>query len=76
MAYKVYGAIVRAVKAGHLVEPFTKEEFGAACPGLGAGTYNAFLDKHRLGNPGGNSELFERTVPGQFRCIRPFKYGL
>ena len=47
-------------------------------PGLGlvGGTYNAFLYKHRVGNPGGQSELFERTSPGQFKLVRPLKYGL
>ncbi len=76
MARKVYQAIVTAVKAGELLEPFSKEEFKAACPGLGGGTYNAFLDKHSQGNPGGNSELFTRESAGRFRCLRPFRYGL
>jgi hypothetical protein len=73
---KVYSAIVNAVKADRLVEPFGRKEFRSACPGLGDGTYQAFLDKHRRGNPGGNSELFEKVAPGKFRLIRPVKYGL
>ena len=76
MAHRVYGAIVTAVKTGALTEPFSKATFRLACPGLGNGTYNAFLDKHSLGNPGRNSELFERVSPGLFRCLRPFRYGL
>jgi hypothetical protein len=76
MAHTVYTAIVRAIKSGALAEPFTNQDFERACPGLGAGTYNAFLHKHSRGNPGGNSELFERVTPGRFTCIRPFKYGL
>ena len=76
MAHKVYSAIVSAVKNETLQEPFTKSDFREACPGFGDGTYNAFLDKHSKGNPGGNSELFERVAPGKFRCLRPFKYGL
>lgn len=76
MEHKVYGAIVKAVGAGELVEPFTTQDFRAACPGLGDGTYNAFLYKHSRGNPGSNSDLFEKTGPGKFRCLRPFKYGL
>ena len=76
MAHEVYQAIVNAVNSGVLVEPFSKSDFAVACPGFGAGTYNAFLDKHSLGNPGGNSELFERLSPGQFKCLRPFRYGL
>ncbi len=76
MAHKVYSAIVEAVKSSRLSEPFSRKEFRRACPGLGEGTYQAFLDKHRRGNPGGNSELFEKVAPGRFRLIRPFKYGL
>jgi hypothetical protein len=56
--YKVYSAIVSAVKNGSLKEPFTNDDFRRACQGLGQGTYKAFLHKHRKGNPGGNSELF------------------
>lgn len=76
MAHRAYKAIVRAVTVGSLAEPFSKDNFEAACPGFGAGTYNAFLDKHSEGNPGGNSELFERVSPGKFRCLRPFRYEL
>jgi hypothetical protein len=76
MAHKVYGSIVKAVRQGKLKEPFTKEDFRQACPNLGNGTYNAFLDKHREDNPGGNSELFRKVRPGLFELIRPIKYGL
>lgn len=76
MAHRVYGAIVAAVRSGRLTEPFSKADFKSACPGFGAGTYQAFLDKHRAGNPGRNSELFARVKPGYFSCIRPFRYGL
>jgi hypothetical protein len=76
MAHEVYRAIVGAIRAGALGEPFSKENFRTACPGFGNGTYNAFLDKHRRGNPGENSELFERVSPGEFKCLRPFRYGV
>lgn len=76
MAHKVYRSIVEAVGVGKLKEPFTKDDFKNACRGLGEGTYNAFLYKHRRGNPGDNSELFEMVKPGRFRLIRPLKYGL
>ena len=72
--HKVYFSIVDAVKSGRLQEPFGKREFQITCSGFGHGTYNAFLHKHREGNPGGNSELFELVSPGQFRLIRPYKY--
>ena len=56
--------------------PFTKEDFRKAFPGFGEGTYNAFLWKHRVGNPSGNTELFELVEKGKFKVVRPFKYGL
>jgi hypothetical protein len=59
-----------------LKEPFSRREFKKACPGFGEGTYNAFLDKHALGNPGEASELLERVAPGKFKLIRPVKYGV
>jgi len=74
--HTVYSRIVEAVNNGFLNEPFGMDDFGAACPGLGAGTYKAFLYKHRKGNPGGNSELFEQVAPGRFKLMRPVKYGL
>ena len=76
MLHEVYGAIVREVRAGRLGEPFTVDDFRRACTGFGHGTYNAFLHKHAQGNPGGNSELFERVSAGRFTCLRPFRYGL
>ena len=76
MAHRIYEAVVKAMKTGRLTEPFSKHDFRTACPGFGTGTYNAFLDKHAQGNPGGNSELVERVSPGRFRCLRPFRYGL
>ena len=76
MAHRVYEAIVSAVRTGILIEPFSRDDFRSACSGFGEGTYNAFLDKHAVGNPGNNSELFERVSPGKFECVRPFKYGV
>ena len=75
MEHKTYFLIVEAVENGTLSEPFTTKDFKRACPNLGDGTYNAFLYKHREGNPGGNSELFIKISPGKFKCIRPYKYG-
>ena len=73
MAHKIYKSIIGAVKAGKLIEPFTEKDFRKACPQLGEGTYKAFLHKHSLGNPGNNSELFERVSAGKFKLLRPFK---
>lgn len=74
--HKVYSSIIKAIESDKLKEPFTNMEFRKFCIGLGEGTYRAFLDKHRVGNPGGNSELFVRTKPGMFKLLRPIKYGL
>lgn len=74
--HKVYKSIVKAVNEEKLKEPFTNDDFREACPGLGEGTYNAFLHKHRIDNPSGNSELFEKVAPGQFNLVRPIKYGI
>ena len=76
MRHKVYEAIVTAIRSGKMAEPFAKHDFKMSCPGFGNGTYNAFLYKHVKGNNKGNSELFEKVAPGQFRCLQPFKYGL
>jgi hypothetical protein len=74
MRHRVYRSIVEAVRRGHLDEPFHRNDFAAACPGFGKGTYQAFLDKHARGNRGNNTELFERVSPGRSRCVRPFRY--
>jgi len=73
---KVYPRVIEAFKNGRLQEPFTKDDFIKACPGFGRGTYNAFLWKHRVGNPKNSTELFIKVSPGKFKLVRPFKYGL
>lgn len=75
MKHQVYSKIMEAVKDRRLHEPFSAGEFRNACPGLAEGTYSTFLSKHTIGNPGGNSQLFERVSLGKYRCIRPFLYG-
>lgn len=75
-AHHIYSAIVQAVKSGLLKEPFTQADFRKACPSCGEGTYKAFLHKHRQGNLGGESELFELVQRGRFCLLRPFRYDL
>jgi len=72
--HKVYFSIIKAIENNTLREPFTKEDFRNTCPNLGAGTYQAFLDKHRVGNPGDNSELFVKVAPNLFKMVRPYLY--
>jgi hypothetical protein len=76
MEHKVYTAIVAALRAGRLNEPFSQQDFRSACPGLGGGTYQAFLSKHARGNRGGDTELLERVARGRYRVIRPIEYGV
>jgi hypothetical protein len=71
----VYKAIVDAVMEGGLEEPFSSCDFRESCPKVKEGTYNAFLWKHRKGNPGECTELFELVGPNSFKLIRPIKYG-
>lgn len=75
-SHKIYLSIVDAVKNGKLEEPFNKDDFRTACPDFAEGTYNVFLKKHRVGNPGGNTELFKELSPGKFELVKPLKYGL
>lgn len=75
-SHEVYAAIVSAVRSRELRGPFSQSDFRHACHGLGEGTYKAFLYKHRLRNPGGNTELFELVRPGWFKLLRPIRYGL
>jgi hypothetical protein len=72
--HKVYAAIIQAIKNSELKEPFGQAEFRRACPGLGEGTYKAFLYKQRKGNPGGATELFDMVASAEFRLLRPFMY--
>ena len=70
----LYCTIVKAIKAGVLIEPFRAIDIRKACPGFADNTYSNFLPKHRLGN-GRTSELFERIASGKYRCLRPFLHG-
>lgn len=67
---RVVEAIDTALGRGNLTEPFSNEDFRHACPGFGRGTYNAFLWKHSRGNPGCQSEYFERIGKNRFRRIQ------
>ena len=75
--HRVYDTIVARVKEGKLKEPFTTNELFAICgKEIKEGTCKTFPRKHRKGNPGGNTVLFEMVSKGKFKIIRPFKYGV
>jgi hypothetical protein len=59
--------IYAAVKSGKLAQPFSSEMVKRTCPGWAERTYSVFLNKHRVGNPGGETELFVRVAPGLFK---------
>ena len=48
-------------------EPFAADTAKRACPGWADATYGVFFNKHRVGNPGGTTELFVRVAPGRFK---------
>lgn len=62
-------AIRAAVRDGRLLEPFRAKDVKRACPGFANKAYHVFLPKHRRGNPGGNTELFERVDRGLYRLL-------
>jgi hypothetical protein len=72
----IYRTIVRAIKSGKLMEPFSSNDLIRACPYLNKMTCMVFLSKHRQGNPSETSELFEMDPDGKFKLIRPLKYDL
>ena len=61
--------IRKAVRDGRLSEPSGAEAVKNAVPGYAEKTYYVFLPKHRKGNPGGNTELFERIDEGLYRLF-------
>ena len=63
---RVSSEIRRAVRAGKLHKRFRAADARRACPGWSQRTYSNFLPKHRVGNPGGNTELFVQREDGSY----------
>ena len=59
-----------AVEAGRLKEPFAPKDLIQAGIRCAASTPGTFLPKHRVGNPGGYTELFVRVQ------VAPSRYKL
>ena len=59
--------IRRAVRDGRLNEPFGAGDVIRAGICRARSTPGTFLPKHRVGNPGGNSELFVRVASAKYR---------
>ena len=58
--------IRRAVRAGKLSKKFRAADVRRACAGWSPKAYSNVLPKHRVGNPGGNAELFVRHEDGSY----------
>ena len=58
--------IRRAVHGGKLGKRFRAADVRRACPGWSQRTYSNFLPKHRVGNPGRNTELFVQHEDGSY----------
>ena len=56
--------IRRVVSTGELQQPFRRRDVTAA---VGRELPGAFLAKHRIGNPDGETELFKQVERGLFR---------
>ena len=69
MMRKFASQIYLAVRDGRLEEPFGPDDVRRVCPGWARMTYKVFLAKHRVGNPGKTSELFERIAAGRYRTL-------
>ena len=61
--------IRRARSLGELPERIRAADVKKACPGRGRRTYTNFLPKHRIGNPCGYTEYFERHADGSYSLI-------
>ncbi len=66
---KIIKEIRDAITDGKIRNPFTKEEWKRACPGWADATYNVFLLKHRVCNPGGYTEYFEQLPNRLWKLI-------
>ena len=69
MSKRIVADIDRALEDGRLEPNFRAADVRRACPGWGWRTFNVFLPKHRLGNPGGNSVLFVQNSDGTYSRV-------
>ena len=65
----IVGKIRRAIEQGTLSERFRAADVRRACPGWDYRTYNNFLPKYRLGNPGGHAVYFKRNPDGTYSLV-------
>jgi hypothetical protein len=61
--------IREARRRGRLPARFRPQDVRKACPGWADKTYNVFLPKHRVGNPGGYTPYFEQHRDGSYSLL-------
>lgn len=59
----------RAIERGALPDRFRAADVRRACPGWDYRTYNNFLPKYRLGNPGNHAVYFRRHPDGSYSLL-------
>ena len=65
----IVGCMRRAIEQGTLPERFRAVDVRRSCPGWDYRTYNNFLPKYRLGNPGGHAVYFKRNSDGSYSLL-------
>lgn len=65
---RIYNSIKKCIPNSHLKEPFRVSDVNKCCNGL-LKRSPSFLSKHRVGNPGGNTEYFVRVGIGLYKLI-------
>ena len=61
--------IYAAGEAGNLPPTFDPMDVAKACSAWTKLKYGVFLPKHSIGNPGGETELFDRVAPDLHRLL-------
>ena len=65
---RIYNSIKKCVSNGHLKVPFRVSDVNKCCNGI-LKKSPSFLSKHRVENPGGNTEYFVRVGIGLYKLI-------
>ena len=66
---RIIDDIREARSLGKLPMYFRVADVKKACPCRAENTYETFLPKHRVGNPGGDTELFKQHADGSYSLI-------
>ena len=69
MSGRLITDIRRARRLRKLNKRFSPAEVRSEVSGWATATYGTFLPKHRVGNPGGNTELFVRNGDGTYTLV-------